>query len=75
METLTLSIGGMTCGHCVRSVHAALGAVPGTDVRDVRVGSAQVALDASVGADAVLAAVRDAGYDATIVDPAARRTP
>jgi len=56
----------MACGHCVQSVRRALEAVPGADVRDVRVGSAEVTLDASTNREAVLAAVQDAGYEATI---------
>ena len=66
METLTLSIGGMTCGHCVKSVRSALEAVPGADVRSVSIGSAEVVLDASTSTEAVLAAVQDAGYDASV---------
>ncbi len=41
MNTITLSISGMSCGHCVAGVRNAIEAVPGTVVRDVRVGSAE----------------------------------
>ena len=68
MKTVTLAISGMSCGHCVANVRNALAALPGAEVGSVRVGSAEVRLedDARTGTDAVLAAVRDAGYDATI---------
>lgn len=73
MQTITLSIGGMSCGHCVASVRSALEAVPGVELEDVRIGTAVVhtAGDARAIAGAALAAVHDAGYDArTDVSPA-----
>lgn len=66
MKTVTLSISGMTCGHCVSNVRKALGAVPGVAVRDVRIGSAEVALDDASNAEAAIAAVQDAGYEAAL---------
>ena len=71
METVTLSISGMTCGHCVTSVREALAAVPGVQVQNVRVGSAEVRLDRSQSG-MVLAAVQDAGYEAVVDAPAVR---
>jgi copper chaperone len=69
MQTITLSIDGMSCGHCVASVRKALGTVPGLEIRDVRIGSAELALDGTVTPviDAALAAVQDAGYEAAVV--------
>lgn len=78
METVTLAISGMTCGHCVSSVREALEAVPGVQVEHVRIDGAEVRLDAAKGAavtDAVLAAVQDAGYEATVEAPPAGATP
>ena len=63
METINLSISGMSCGHCVASVRAALDAVPGARVQDVRIGSATVAGGTPA---ALIAAVEDAGYEATL---------
>ena len=58
-------IGGMSCGGCVRRVEAALGAIPGVTVQHVEVGSAQVAWDAAqTSADAIVAALAAAGYQA-----------
>lgn len=65
MDTITLRVEGMSCGHCVRAVTGALEAVPG--VRGARVdleaGRAEVEHD---GADpeALVAAVMDEGYEA-----------
>lgn len=67
MQSVILSVDGMSCGHCVASVRRAVEAVPGVTVRDVRVGRAELGLDATVGPDAVIEAVRDAGYDAAVV--------
>lgn len=64
METLDLTIGGMSCQHCVRAVRQALEAVPGVTVTRVDVGSATVSFDAAQASPAVVAAaVTDAGYE------------
>jgi copper chaperone len=64
MRTQSLTIGGMSCGHCVMAVRKALEGIDGVTVDDVRIGQATVQLDESVvQPDAVAEAVRDAGYD------------
>lgn len=64
----TIEIGGMSCGHCVMAVRAALSAVEGVQVSEVRIGAAKVAFDdATVSDDLVADAVRDAGYDVLAV--------
>ncbi len=66
MSTVALSIKGMSCQHCVRAVREALEAVPGVAVSTVEIGSAQVTVDpAQSTAEAVAAAVTEAGYEAT----------
>lgn len=68
MQHLKLAITGMSCGHCVASVRRALSDVPGVEVQDVKVGSAEVAYDsARTRADAIVEAVRDEGYEAHAV--------
>ncbi len=57
METKTIGIGGMSCHHCVMAVTRALSAVPGVEVKDVKVGSATVAFD---GSTAALVEIREA---------------
>lgn len=69
MGAVTLSISGMSCGHCVAAVRAALEELPDVRVRDVRIGSAEVLVGGAgtpTAVDAVLEAVRDAGYEATV---------
>jgi copper chaperone len=67
MPAITLHIEGMSCGHCLNAVSRALHAVPGTVVKGVQIGRAEVEVaDAAAGA-ALVAAVTDAGYRATAV--------
>jgi copper chaperone CopZ len=68
MQTTTISITGMTCGHCVASVRAALSAVPGVHVQEVRVGSATVEPATPAALDAAVSAIQDAGYDAAVAE-------
>jgi copper chaperone CopZ len=67
MQTITLAITGMSCGHCVAGVRSALAAVPGVEVEQVQIGAATVRVDGAHAAgatEALLAAVEDAGYEA-----------
>jgi copper chaperone CopZ len=67
METLQLSINGMSCGHCVATVKQTLGALPGVRVDAVGIGAATVTYDASKeSADAIANAVSKAGYPAHV---------
>lgn len=58
-----LRIRGMSCGHCVKAVKAALEQVPGVERADVEVGSARVLAEPGVDRDALAAALREAGYE------------
>ena len=63
-QTSTYTVSGMTCGHCVASVTEEVQEIPG--VRDVDVvletGAVTITSDEPVEADAVKAAVEEAGY-------------
>jgi len=66
VETLNLSVRGMTCGNCVRTVERKLASTPGVTKVSVDLASAMAAIeyDASVVNPDVLAnAVRDLGYE------------
>ena len=69
----TLEITGMTCASCVRRVERALAAVPGVAAATVNLAaeSADVTLARPTEANALIAAVASAGYQAAI--PAAVR--
>jgi copper chaperone len=61
----TYEIKGMTCQHCVRAVTSALGKVPGvTAVRSVDLARGQAEIEGSPDEQAVVAAIRDEGYEA-----------
>lgn len=65
MERMAMSIDGMSCGHCVSAVRAALTAVDGVTVEEVKVGSAIVSYDpARTRPDEIVGAVADGGYRA-----------
>jgi len=66
METITMSVKGMSCGGCVASVTRVLKAVPGVAEVNVTLnpGAAKVTFDpARTAAPALRSAVEDAGYD------------
>lgn len=63
METLHLTIDGMTCGHCVRAVAQALNQVEGVEIEGVAVGRADLRYDpALTSPDVIEAAIDAAGY-------------
>lgn len=71
MTTTTITVTGMTCGHCAAAVTTELLTVPG--VTDVAIdlvagGDSPVTLtsDGALDAAAVVAAVDEAGYSATV---------
>lgn len=65
METVTLQVGGMSCGHCVKAVQQAITSVDGATAESVDIGKATVAFDpARTSVGALIDAVADAGYEA-----------
>ncbi len=62
--SITLSIDGMSCGHCVQAVTKALSALPGVKVRSVAVGSAEIVANDGWAAGTAIAALQEAGYPA-----------
>lgn len=66
IQFIDLGIGGMTCDDCVRTVTSALESVPGVQTAGVSLEdrSARVAVDPSLDAAELTAAVRASGYNA-----------
>lgn len=66
-EQIELTVTGMTCGNCVAHVTKALEGVAGVKHADVdlEAGRARVTIKPGTGRDALVAAVVDAGYEAT----------
>jgi Cu+-exporting ATPase len=63
-ETRRLSIGGMSCAGCVASVENALKGVPGVMEASVNFAEHTASVRGAASAQALIAAVRDAGYEA-----------
>lgn len=63
MQQLTLSLSGMSCGHCVNAVKSALTSTDGVVVENVAVGSATLQFDpAKTDVSKISAAVEEEGY-------------
>ena len=68
MLSTTLSVSGMTCGHCQEKVERALRGVEGVFGADVdrMAGTAQVEAGDAVTNEVLIAAVEHAGYRAAV---------
>jgi len=71
---IKLPIEGMTCAACVARVERALKAVPGVASAEVNLATetASVALAEGAAPESLVAAVRDAGYEARLAGPETR---
>ncbi len=69
MHTLTLTIDGMSCAHCVRAATDALRAVPGVAEARVSLHPPQAVVTGTATEEALIAALAEEGY------PAASQTP
>ncbi|KIL42488.1 copper resistance protein CopZ [Gordoniibacillus kamchatkensis] len=64
MQTVTLKVEGMSCGHCVNSVEGAVKQVGASGKVDLSAGSVTVQFDESkVSLDAIKEAIEEQGYD------------
>jgi copper ion binding protein len=63
-----ISLGGMSCQHCVAHVEKALKALPGSEKVEVDLKKNLAELQTSgVDDDAIRAAITDAGYEVTAI--------
>ncbi|EFM12386.1 copper ion binding protein [Paenibacillus curdlanolyticus YK9] len=64
MQTVTLKVEGMSCGHCVNSVEGAVREVGAEGKVNLSAGEVTVAFDESkVTLQAIKAAIEEQGYD------------
>lgn len=64
MASVTLTIRGMTCQHCVMAVKRALKSLAGVDEATVEIGKAVVSYDpAKAGVDEMKKAIAEEGYE------------
>jgi len=66
MQATTLKVSGMTCNHCVMAVSKALAKVSGVESADVSLEKAQAVVKGSASAQALIAAVKQEGYEAAL---------
>ncbi|MBT5444789.1 MAG: Cu+ exporting ATPase, partial [Gammaproteobacteria bacterium] len=66
-ETILLSVNGMSCAGCVRTVEAALKDVPGVQIASVNFAGQTAAVTGETPASSLIRAVNDAGYDARLL--------
>ncbi|MDQ2074112.1 heavy-metal-associated domain-containing protein [Haloarcula sp. NS06] len=60
----TLTVEGMSCGHCEQTVEEAIEALTGVQGAEADKDAEQVSVDGNVSTEQLIAAVEDAGYDA-----------
>jgi copper chaperone len=65
MSTVTVTVTGMTCGHCASSVREEVESIPGVTGVDVDLDSGKVTIDCDgpIQTDAIRGAVEEAGYE------------
>ena len=66
-HTVTLTITGMTCQHCVKNTREALENVAGVESVEVTLEPGQAVIQGTATIDALIQSVKDAGYAATPV--------
>lgn len=64
--SITLRVEGMSCEHCEQTVEEAVEAVSGVTDAEADNESGQVIVDGDADTDSLVAAVTDAGYDASV---------
>ena len=66
-NTITISVPGMSCGHCETAVRSEVGKVTGVESVSVDLDSKDVVVTGdALDLDAIIAAVDEAGYDANV---------
>ncbi len=67
-QPIKIKVEGMACAHCVAAVERAVRTVPGAEPERVSVGEAVVRVNGPDAAAAVVSAIDDAGFQATVTD-------
>ncbi|SBS77515.1 putative copper ion binding protein [uncultured Mycobacterium sp.] len=68
MTVTTYKVQGMTCGHCVSTVKAAVASVPGAQDVEVDLATGTVTVTGAPSEQAVAQAISEAGYDVVVPD-------
>jgi copper chaperone CopZ len=62
MQNLELTITGMSCGHCLNAVSKAIAGVDGVEVKEIRMGRADLRIPDDSTVARLTAAIENAGY-------------
>lgn len=62
MQDIAITISGMSCGHCLNAVNQAVVNVTGVEVKNVRIGRADLRVPDDSTVARVKAAIEEAGY-------------
>lgn len=65
--TITLTLSGLHCGNCVKSVEKALHEVPGVEKVSVTLSPQQAIVEGEVEAQTLIDAIDEIGFEAAIV--------
>jgi len=68
--TTTISVSGMTCGHCKKAVETALADVEGVSSVDVNLEDGIAKVEGSVVYETLHKAIEEEGYEAKLVEAA-----
>lgn len=66
MQSVTLKVDGMSCGHCVKAVESSVGELNGVEKVNVSLADAEVAIsfdEAQVSLDQIKETIEEEGYD------------
>ncbi|WP_010677682.1 copper chaperone CopZ [Bacillus timonensis] len=66
MQTVTLNVQGMSCGHCVKAVEGSVGVLEGVSQVNVKLDEALVEVsfnESQVSLDKIKETIEDQGYD------------
>jgi copper chaperone len=69
MAAVQLSVGGMTCGNCVKHVDHAIRAISGVEDVQVDLASGKVSIKGEFpqGVEPIIAAIVEEGYSAAVI--------
>ncbi len=63
----TYSVPGVSCGHCKQAIETELAGVTGVASAEVNVDAKTVTVHGNADNTAIVAAIDEAGYDATVI--------
>ena len=66
MQTVTLNVKGMSCGHCVKAVEGSVGELEGVNQVNVKLDEAMVDVtynESQVSLDTIKETIEEQGYD------------